>query len=401
MKPNHSASSSPSPEVMKLFHDFQGLAQFMGMDEATKEAIIAFKPYLLKWLPSILNGFYDNILQHPQLAKLIPAGTPIERLKQAQTDHWDKLFNVELDIEYAQRIHRIGLAHSRIGLDVSWFSGAYIHILKGLTERLLDDEQFRETDDLSRFLHATRSAVLFDMACITKAFNSMVAGTARNELMGEIAHIPNSAEQIASSVNTTLQGINTVASAVEELTATLNEVSHSASKSASVSLQANGAVAESKRYMQQLQQASTDIHSVVEMIHTISDQTKLLALNASIEAARAGDAGRGFNVVANEVKSLSEQTVRSTGQIQDQVNNVNECINGVAGVLSKISDLVQTLNHYNESVASAMEEQHAATNEISTSLGLVVKSTRDVELTVDHLRHSADTLTKVAEKHLG
>ncbi|MFM7389539.1 MAG: hypothetical protein ACKO34_02815 [Vampirovibrionales bacterium] len=80
---------------------------------------------------------------------------------------------------------------------------------------------------------------------------------------------------------------------------------------------------------------------------------------------------------------------------------MNECINGVAGMLSKITDLVQTLNHYNESVACAVEEQRTATNEISTSLSLVAQSTRDVELTVDHLRHSADTLTKVAEKHLG
>ncbi|MFM7389575.1 MAG: methyl-accepting chemotaxis protein [Vampirovibrionales bacterium] len=370
----------------------------MGIDSIQQRTMAEVKPWVMQWLPLVLDNFYANLQQYPHLVNLIPSGVSIDRLKQAQTAHWAELFSGTLGQVYAERVNNVGMAHVRIGLDINWFTGSYDVILSQLTH-CLNNEKAIKGHDKHRYLEAIRKGVMLDMSSIVKSFNSLTQGQAKQELLNEVNQLPKEALQIQQTVESTLHSMNTVAAAVEELTATLNEVSQSAANSASASSKANSMVQDSQRFVDQLKQAAGDITSVVEMIHTISNQTKLLALNATIEAARAGEMGKGFNVVANEVKSLSEQTSRSTVQIRHQVEHVNQCIQGVATVLSDINNLVGSLNHYNESVACAVEEQHAATSEISNSLGLVVRATRDMEGTVEHLNDSANRLVHWVETH--
>ena len=116
--------------------------------------------------------------------------------------------------------------------------------------------------------------------------------------------------------------VQTVASATEELSASISEISRQVGHSSRIAAQAVSEAGKANEMVQGLAGASQKIGDIVALINEIADQTNLLALNATIEAARAGDAGKGFAVVAAEVKNLATQTARATEEIGAQITNV-------------------------------------------------------------------------------
>lgn len=126
---------------------------------------------------------------------------------------------------------------------------------------------------------------------------------------------------------------------------------------------AGNAVTESDkaaRSMTALDEASEQIGQAVRLVTQIADQTKLLALNATIEAARAGEAGRGFSVVADEVKSLAEQSARSAGTIAEQVSTVQQASTDAVRVLEGIGTSIRQMDEMTEGIASAIHGSAAA-----------------------------------------
>lgn len=163
------------------------------------------------------------------------------------------------------------------------------------------------------------------------------------------------------------QQAQTVAAAVEELSASLSEVSNLV---AHTSVQAEAAVGEVKlanTTIEQLAEAGRTISQVVDLINEIAEQTNLLALNATIEAARAGDAGKGFAVVANEVKALAQQTAKATENITTQVAAIQAGAKSAVEATTKVSGVVKELHEGSTTIAAAVDEQNSTTREIASS----------------------------------
>jgi len=114
---------------------------------------------------------------------------------------------------------------------------------------------------------------------------------------------------------------------------------------------------------------STEIGTVVKLITGIAQQTNLLALNATIEAARAGDAGKGFAVVANEVKDLANATANATDEISRRIDGVQTATEFAVEAIGQITEIIGRMDQLQASIASAVEEQSATTNEIGRSVG--------------------------------
>ncbi|MBR1133623.1 methyl-accepting chemotaxis protein, partial [Bradyrhizobium iriomotense] len=139
----------------------------------------------------------------------------------------------------------------------------------------------------------------------------------------------------------------------------------------------------------ELSKAAARIGDVVELINTIAGQTNLLALNATIEAARAGDAGRGFAVVASEVKALAEQTAKATGEIGQQISNIQAATEQSVGAIREISGTIERLSEISSTVAAAVEQQGAATQEISRNVQQAAHGTQRVSTNIGDVQRGA------------
>ncbi len=187
-----------------------------------------------------------------------------------------------------------------------------------------------------------------------------------------------------------------VAGASEELSSSINEIAQQISRAESAARSAVAQAGETNQKVHSLSEAAKRINDVVVMISSISSQTNLLALNATIEAARAGEAGRGFTVVAQEVKQLAAQTAKATEEIAQQITTIQEEIQGSVGAIAEIVKTIDSLNEVTVTIAAAVEEQGAATSEISQNVQrasgtvkVISDDTTVVSEAVEHTGHSS------------
>ncbi|WP_422367641.1 methyl-accepting chemotaxis protein [Pelagibius sp.] len=201
-------------------------------------------------------------------------------------------------------------------------------------------------------------------------------------------------EQAASNVRT-------VASAAEELTASIQEISRQVTQSTDISKAAAEQARKTNGEVETLAEAAQKIGDVVTMIQDIAEQTNLLALNATIEAARAGEAGKGFAVVASEVKQLATQTAKATEQIRQQINDIQGATGGAVDSIALITETIEQVNGIASSIASAVEEQSAATEEISRNVQLASASTNEVSNNIGEVTTAAKESGQSASTMLG
>jgi methyl-accepting chemotaxis protein len=194
---------------------------------------------------------------------------------------------------------------------------------------------------------------------------------------------------VASASEEASANVQSVASATEEMSSSVDEISRQVQESANIAKEAVEQARQTNAHVAALASAASRIGDVVELINTIAGQTNLLALNATIEAARAGEAGRGFAVVASEVKALAEQTAKATGDISHQIASIQaatndsvDAIQGIGGTIGRMSEICST-------IASAVEEQGAATREISRNVQQAAQGTRQVSSNITDVQHGA------------
>jgi methyl-accepting chemotaxis protein len=183
--------------------------------------------------------------------------------------------------------------------------------------------------------------------------------------------------------------VQSVASATEELTSSVHEISRQVQESARMANDAVDQARQTNDRVGELSKAAARIGDVVELINTIAGQTNLLALNATIEAARAGEAGRGFAVVASEVKALAEQTAKATGEIGQQVSGIQAATQESVGAILAISGTIAKLSEISSAIAAAVEEQGAATQEISRNVQQASLGTTQVSANIADVQRGA------------
>jgi methyl-accepting chemotaxis protein len=207
------------------------------------------------------------------------------------------------------------------------------------------------------------SAISTQIAAGSEELSTQIStvSSATNHATENVNSISAAAEEMSSSSHS-------VAAAIEQMSASLNDVARNCQKESQIAAEANQYAKKSSQVMDQLGTAAKSIGKVVVVISDIANQTNLLALNASIEAASAGDAGKGFSVVANEVKALSQKTARATMEIEKQIAEMQSNAESAILSIEAVSRIIEDVNAISQTIVSAVEEQSATVNEISRNI---------------------------------
>ncbi|WP_236783679.1 methyl-accepting chemotaxis protein [Azospirillum humicireducens] len=409
-------------------------AEFFGLEAEERGLLASMGRLIDRSLPDLSERFYAHLSHWPETRKLLDAHGDLPRLKRRQAEHWRLMFQDAGSPAHEARCRAAGEAHRRIGLEPSWYIGAYGVVLSDLLALVQGALRWRSAT-ARRAAAAVARAVAFDMDRTLAGYGLSAGGTADGtgsgrslggfaaalmdrtidaaiaindaavanaEMVGQLRAVDQESQGIAAATEETVTGI-------QEIWARSRDVTALAGEARSVTADGGQTVEQAVARMEQiatavegaatrvgeLSVASERIAEIVSTIEAIAKQTNLLALNATIEAARAGEAGKGFAVVASEVKNLSNQTARATEDIRLRIDALKsemgaivasmedgtravaagqQAIRDVSERMADIGDHIARTEQRMSDITSILTQQSAAANQVAAGTARIAES---------------------------
>jgi methyl-accepting chemotaxis protein len=255
-----------------------------------------------------------------------------------------------------------------------------------------------EFNRLKQSINTVSIQVRQAMQQIGRSTTALVASA--EELNKVSQQMSSSADETAAQANVVSaaseqvsKNVQTVATGADEMGASIKEIAKNTAEATKVALAAVKTAETTNHTIEKLGQSSAEIGQVIKVITSIAQQTNLLALNATIEAARAGEAGKGFAVVANEVKELAKETAKATEDISRKIETIQGDTKGAVSAIAQISEVIHQISDIQNTIASAVEEQSATTNEISRNLAEAAKGGIDITKNITGVAEAARQTT--------
>ena len=418
---------------------------FLQVTSRDVECLRRLAPYFDKYAEAITERHYELLFRLPEMKSLIEQHSTRKRLTETFIIYLRSIPHIAFDGEYVRTRERIGQVHSRIQLEPEWFLASFLRVYEFLVPLIVKDFRAGEAAQMTLALHRI---LMLDAQIVLEAYQAayefriMDSNSQTMEMLIQMDGIHLLLQSADNSIHDALR----IQSAAEQLTSSIEEVSSQTTDAATTTdcmvsaLQENKAIVEqtiqgfeemtemfrdTRDRFEHLQQSIQDLSDVVQLIDSVADQTHLLALNASIEAARAGEEGRGFAVVAGEVRKLSEQTKRSVHNVYEVIGNIQTLATSVQERTNKMSDQMEVQHDKNRSafdqleqmmhsvsevgltedtIASIVEQQATATQEITNNMAGIVKNTEVVmemaKLTGEHIYTTSKTVESLRRSSL-
>jgi len=413
--------------------------EFIGLTEQDQTVLVGLIPWIETVSGGLAEKFYDHQFSFRPTREYFDAysaktGKPIgvlrQHLESMQVRYIESVFHGAVsgwDVAYFEQRIQIGEIHDQINLPLKWFLGSYAHWRKLLSEALLDHlgnhkkvapvmEALGKVFDLDAqavsdsFVFFTLDSMGLSVDALNPApgkdrteylglvkndievlvaqadalasddMDNRVLDTKVSGLIGEgVSSVIGRVRTVAGSVESVSGNISSVAVAADQLAESAREIASRSSDVARLSSEAAEVADQATAAMAELRESSNKIYKVVSTIASVAEQTKLLALNATIEAARAGEAGKGFSVVANEVKSLANQTGDATIDIENQIRETRDQITNSVAAIEAIVERIKEVNASQITMAGAVEEQSIAVNELGQNLAEASQSANVIQ----------------------
>lgn len=392
----------------------------IGFTEEDRRVLEIVKPIMIGHIDAIVEAFYSSITQVPALQKIIADNSTIDRLRTTLKQHLLEMFDGRIDDEYVRKRLRIAEVHQRIGLEPKWYIASFQN-LQGAVLDLLH----RVLPDRTQALiccKAVTKLLNFEQQLVIEAYDrknieerERVHLQVRQEVKRRIGLV---SEELASLTEQT-------SASTEQLAASSGHVNELFLRGADMShrtrtLAAEGAmqVNEMDRRMEKIRdrssamegslsslaESSGQILSIVRIVQDIAGKTKILSLNASIEAARAGQTGAGFAVVAREVKKLSEDTAAAVKQIDTLIRLTHTHIDEVVGSNEEVRKFVELGQRQSERVLftfdhilEALQSSIAEISKVETELDSLLRTIGEIGSATARVADSADNLNTTAQ----
>ncbi|HYD29298.1 MAG TPA: methyl-accepting chemotaxis protein [Azospirillaceae bacterium] len=395
------------------------------IDPATQETLRAVWPKVADDITPLLDDFYAFMRHVPAVQPLLADAAKVDRLKVSQKELWRDFFSARFDDSYLQRGRAIGAAHHRVGLKPRHYLAGYTYILERLVTQAIEragrdrGRAVRETSSLIRGLMMDAElalSVYYDAAMSGQVRDEMqdFADVFEDELDDAVEFVRRSAANMERAAGEVLEAARQVSTDSGQVSAATHQVNASSQTIAQASEGVAAAIARIAREVEQstdsvsqavtmsrqsrelanhLTSVSERIGAIVQLIERISKETRMLALNATIEAARAGEAGRGFSVVAQEVKNLADQTNRATADIRSEIGAMQDAIGQTVDAIGHVAEQVDSVTQRIDTIAEAVAEQESLTRDIARSASETAQGIRDVDNTITSVVQEADRST--------
>jgi heme-based aerotactic transducer len=364
------------------------------------------------WMPEMVDAFYAELVRVPELKQLIERHSTLERLKGTLAKHILQMFDGQVTPEYVAVRKRIADRHVRIGLHNKWYIASFQKVLNVFSQQveastLPQSEQVRIVRSVGKLFNLEQQIVLTMYEDTIEDERQMV--TDAKVRIGQA--VQKSTEELAAMSEQSSASFQEMERHAQQVSLTTGTIATQLSQAAKEAEDGVDLVeSETKRFehvvaemtqtteqMTQLAFLSQEIERIAGMVTAISDQTNLLSLNASIEAARAGEMGRGFTVVAQEIRKLAEESKRSASEASSIAQEIT----------SKMGQVSQRMNGTEQSVVQTTEELtrvvHAFTTisrqtvDVSKQIVSLSQDTEQVAGTIEGMRRIAQSIAETAD----
>jgi len=322
------------------FDDIRKQMNMIGLTMKDLQLLKAVKPLVEPHLDEVTEAFYSTITQVERVNQIIHTYSSVERLRETLRVHLSEMFDGNINGDYLHRRDRVAMAHIRIGLETKWYMGAFLALQQTMFN--IVNRQVPDTEQRTAIRESISKVLNFEQQLVLEAYqkeNMRLLEETYRRVKDEIK------SKIALSTREAVQATEQIAQSLLLLTETSSQVSRSfvgtvgkSHQTAEWAASGKAKLGDLAQNMGRLGKTADDLRStfedflqslesinrVVALVESVADQTQLLALNAAIEAARAGEAGAGFQVVATEVRKLSENTKAGIGEIQALIKQLGQ-----------------------------------------------------------------------------
>lgn len=374
------------------------------MIQVTKEDLavsLAMKPLIERNIGPIVDAFYDTIGQVPGLMQIIEKHSTIDRLKGTLTRHIIEMFEGRIDESYLTTRERIAQIHLRIGLQTKWYMCAFQEVLLSIIG--LIHKEYMDREDAIVAVRATTKLLNLEQQIVLEAYDREAELQRRKheeEKEKVKVSVGTSSVELAAITQQTTASIQHLASQSSEIVASAQAIGESTSTMEDNVSQGQSQIEDQLRRLRQiestvksiaedmepLRETSLKIKEIADLVKGIADQTNLLALNAAIEAARAGDEGRGFAIVAGEVRKLSEQT-------QDTVSGVAALVENIQLQIAEVASRVPVVEQEVEGMATNMSHTNRFFLQMLDQMSMIRSKNEDIARRIEGANQAVEELT--------